>query len=259
MSSTRFPNKVMLKIGKEEVLKFVIRQVEASKLVKNIIIATTNMPNDDKIVKFCKKNKIQCFRGSEKDVLDRYYQCAKTFASDTIVRISADSPFIDPDVIDKTVETYLKNSYDYVSTNIEKRKNTWENSNCNFPQGNSVEICSFDILEKIWKNAKKPSEREHVFPYLQFHSNKYKIKNFKNKENFSYIRCTIDRPNDLKFIRKVYNYFPKGKKIIHINDIVKVIKKNPDLVKINGDIQFDEGYKKSLKEDKKFLKKTKIK
>jgi len=256
MASTRLPNKVMLKIEGEEVLKFVIRQVKASKFVNKIIIATTKASNDDKIFKFCKKNKIDCFRGSEKDVLDRYYQCAKKFSCDIIVRISADSPFIDPEIIDKTIEKYVKNSYDYVSTNIEKKGKTWRNSSCNFPQGNSVEICSFKILEKIWKKAKKPSEREHVFPYIQFNSNRYKIKNLKNNKDFSYIRCTIDRLEDLKFIREIHNRLPKRKRIIHMNDIVKIVIKNPELVKINGDIPFDEGYKKSLKEDEKILKKN---
>jgi len=249
MSSTRLPNKVMLRIDKKTMLQHVVNQVKHSKLVDEIIVATTTSPKDKTIVNFCLKNNIEYFCGSSKDVLDRYYKCAKKFSCDIIIRISSDSPFIDPVIIDKTISKFLQNSYDYIGTNLEKIKGKWENSSCNFPQGNTVEICKFHILDKAWKQAKKPSEREHVFPYVQFNPKKFKVTNLKNKKDLSYIRCTVDRKEDLKFVRIIRKKIPKTKTVIHINDILSIIKKEPNLIEINNKIPFDEGYKISLKTD----------
>jgi spore coat polysaccharide biosynthesis protein SpsF len=117
-----------------------------------------------------------------------------------------------------------------------------------------VEISSFGTLEKAWTNAKKPSEREHVFPYVQFHPKIFKISNIKNKKDLSHIRCTVDKKSDLKFVREVWKRFPKSKKIIHIEDIEKIIKREPRLLLINNDIDFNEGYEKSLQLDIKLRK-----
>ena len=255
MNSTRLPGKVMIKIDDQPILYHVVKQTLASKYIDEVIIATTISKTNKTIIEFCKKNNLRFFRGSEKDVLDRYYKCAKKFSCNIIVRISSDSPFIDPIVIDKTISKFLQNSYDYIGTNLEKKGNKWENSLCNFPQGMTVEICKFNILEKAWKRAKKPSEREHVFPYVQFNPKSFKVSNIKNKIDLSFIRCTVDRKEDLKFVREIRKRIPNSKKIIHISDIVSIIKKEPNLIKMNNKIPFDEGYQKSLLTDHDFYKK----
>ena len=118
-----------------------------------------------------------------------------------------------------------------------------------------IEICKFSALEKAWKQAKKPSEREHVFPYIQFHPKIFKISSINNKKDLSFIRCTIDRKQDLKFVREIWKRLPKSKKTIHINDILRIIDKEPNLVEINNKIVFDEGYKKSIRNDVNLSKK----
>jgi spore coat polysaccharide biosynthesis protein SpsF len=251
ISSTRLSGKVLRKIENEPMLYHVINQVRGSKLIKDIIIVTTTMPQDEVIVKYCKKNNIKCFRGSSTDLLDRYYKCAKKFGIDPIVRITSDCPLIDPKVIDKAITKFLKGSFDYVANNLEKHEGKWDNSTCNFPQGMTVEISSFKTLEQAWKKAKKPSEREHVFPYVQFNPKLFRISNFKHPGDLSFIRCTVDRFDDLQFVSELFKRFPKNKKFIEIKDIVKIIKKESELVKINNRIAFDEGYKKSLIEDRK--------
>ena len=122
---------------------------------------------------------------------------------------------------------------------------------CNFPQGMTVEVSSFKSLEKAWKKAKKPSEKEHVFPYIQFNPKLFKVSNFKMKKNLSHIRCTVDRKEDLEFVKIIYEKL-KEKEIIRIKDILKIIEKNPSLISINNKIPFDEGYQKSLLIDKKY-------
>jgi len=249
LGSKRLPSKVLLKIENAPMLYYVVRQVKASELIDDVIIATTNLPEDDKIIRFCSKLGLQYFRGSSEDVLDRYYKCAKKFKCDPVIRISADCPLIDPKVIDKTIKKFLKNLYDYVGTNLEKKNGKWINSTCNFPQGMAVEVASFKTLEKAWKKAKKPSEREHVFPYVQFNPHLFKVSNIKNGRDLSFVRCTVDRPEDLEFVRELYKRISKRKKIVCISDILKIVKNEPRLLKINNKIPFDEGYKKSLKND----------
>lgn len=249
MNSTRLPNKAMLKIGNEPMISHVIKQTMASKFIKNVIIATTKKPDDIQIVNYCIKNNIRCYRGSSNDVLDRYYKCSKKFSCDPVIRISSDCPFIDPKIIDKIILKFATNTYDYVSNNVEKCNKQWKNSTCNFPQGMVVEISKFKVLEKAWFEAKKHSEREHVFPYVQFNPEIFNISNIKNKNDLSYIRCTVDKKQDLKFVQEIWKRKPKLKKILHINDILNIIKNENDLVKINNDISFDEGFQKSLKND----------
>ena len=250
MDSSRLPKKVLKKIGKEPMLHYVIKQTLASKIIDEVIIATTKEKIDDPIVNYCKQNKVKVFRGSKIDLLDRYFQCAKKYDCDPIIRITSDCPLIDPNVIDKIIKKFEKNSFDYIANNLEKLHGKWDNSMCNYPQGMTVEISSFKSLKKAWKEAKKPSEREHVFPYIQFNPKLFKVSNLKMKKNLSDIRCTVDRINDLKFVRMIYEKLGE-ERIVTIKDIVKIIEKNPKLVRINNNIPFDEGYQKSLLIDKK--------
>jgi spore coat polysaccharide biosynthesis protein SpsF len=250
MSSSRLPRKVLRKIDGKPMLHYVIKQVKGSKLLEGIIIATTTEKEDDVIAQFCKNNKIKVFRGSKHDLLDRYYQCAKKYHCDPVVRITSDCPLVDPEIIDKVLSKFLNGSYDYISNNLDKINGKWDNSMCNFPQGMTVEVSTFAALEKAWKEAKKPSEREHVFPYIQFNPKLFKVSRIKFKKDLSYIRCTVDRMNDLVFVRQIYKRLPKAR-YITITDIVNIVKKEPNLVKINNEIPFDEGYQISLIEDRK--------
>ncbi len=254
MSSSRLAKKVLRKIKRKPMLYYVIKQALASNTIDEVIVVTTKEKIDDAIVDYCKQNKIKVFRGSKADLLDRYYKCAKKYHCDPIIRITSDCPLIDPKVIDKVYKKFKKNSFDYVANNLEKIHGEWNNSTCNYPQGMTVEVSSFKALEKAWYEAKKSSEREHVFPYIQFNPKLFRVSNLKMRKNLSHIRCTVDRLNDLKFVKIIYENI-SDTKIITIKDILKVIEKEPELVLINNTIPFDEGYKKSLLVDGKKWKK----
>ena len=239
MGSSRLAGKVLKKLdNKNTVLDYVINQISHCKLIDKIIIATTQEKHDDVIVEFAKNKGLLYFRGDSLDVLDRYYQCAKTFSVDVIVRATSDNPVNDPEIIDELIKIFLNNKFDYATNELIR----------SFPQGIFAQIMSFTTLENTWNNAKLPSEREHVSPYIEKNKDKFKIYNLKHADNLSHIRLTVDRENDLLFVQKIIEQIKK--KPILINDILKVLEKNPDLLEINKNYVLDEGYKKSLNDDK---------
>ena len=244
MGSSRLPGKTLLKIDdKNTVLDFVINQLSSSNLLDEIIIATTNLESDNVIENFVKNMNVDVFRGKSNDVLDRYFQCAKHFSIDTIVRITGDNPLVDPTIIDNLIQKFTLNSYDYLS-NAHVRT---------FPYGTEVEIFSFESLEQAWKNAILPSEREHVTPYFYNNSNLFNIHNEKQSNNISNLRWTVDREDDLFLVKSIVSKIIK--RPILLDDILNLFSKEPKLFKINETQIRDEGYKKSLEEDKDFQNK----
>jgi len=241
MNSSRLPGKILLKIDKSHtVLDYVISQLKHCKQIDNIIIATTNCKEDKIITNFCKKNKINYFVGSSEDVLDRYYQCAKKFNISIIVRITADCPLVDPNIVDKLIDEYTNHKFDVVATHKPR----------SFPQGIAdIEIFSFQSLENIWKNSKKPSEREHVTLYFYNNPKKFKFFNLKNFEDFSKIKLSIDRDLDYKFVKKIIEQI--NSKPIFISDVLEILQKNPQFLEINNNYILDEGLKRSIENDKK--------
>jgi len=243
MGSSRLPGKVLMKIEqKKTVLEFIINQLKQSKLIEKIIIATTVLDEDEQIVNLSKEMNISYFRGHPKDVLDRYYECAKHFSLSSIVRITSDNPLIDPTLVDHVIEKFMSGSFDYV-TNFLKRT---------FPYGTEAEIISFNALEKTWINAKKPSEREHVTLYVLNNENDFRIGEIRNDVDLSHLRWTIDRENDLILAKNLVEKIKE--RPILMKNILKILSSNPELIEISKDNSIDEGYKKPLLQDKEFEK-----
>lgn len=224
MGSTRLSGKVMMNIdNKNPLLYYVITQLQHCKLLDKIIVATTTLKEDDVIADYVKHMGIDCFRGSPQNVLDRYYQCAKKFLICLIVRITADNPLIDPTIVDMAIEKFNSDSYDYATNTIPRT----------FPYGTEVEVFSIKSLKKIWNEAKKPSEREHVTPYFYNNPSKFNILNIKYSQNISYLRWTVDRYNDLKLVRLITSKIKK--RPILMTDIISLLSKEPQLTEINRD------------------------
>jgi|SaaInlStandDraft_6_1057023.scaffolds.fasta_scaffold07614_2 spore coat polysaccharide biosynthesis protein SpsF len=243
MGSTRLPGKVMKKIDEENpVLYYVLKQLQFSTLLEKMVVATTILDEDDVIENYVKNMGIDVFRGNTNDVLDRYFECAKKFSIDIIIRITADNPLIDPIMVDDMIKKFTTNSYDYL-TNAHVRT---------FPYGTEVEIFTFEALERAWKNAKKPSEQEHVTPYFYNNPNHFKIFNIENSTNTSNLRWTIDRQNDLILVKLIVSKIKK--RPILMTDILELFSREPKLFEINKYHILNEGYEKSLKEDEVYLK-----
>jgi len=239
MGSSRLPGKILMNLdGKNSVLQYTLNQLKHSKSIDKIIIATTTLHEDDKIIEMSNVMNIQTFRGSTTDVLDRYYKCAKEFSLTNIVRITSDNPLIDPTLVDQAIEKFFEGSFDYV-TNCRPRT---------FPQGTETEVFSYIALEQAWKEAKKPSEREHVTPYFYNNPETFKILHIKHPDNLSKLRWTIDREPDLELVKAIISKIKK--RPILMKDIISLLENEPDLVNINKDYVMNEGYLKSLEEDK---------
>ena len=244
IGSTRLPGKVMQKIDNASILDYVINQVKFSKRIEKIIVATTNLTEDDVICEHLALQKIEFFRGSSEDVLDRYYQCAKKFAIDNIVRITADNPLIDPNIVDVVIDEYKNNKCDFATNTLHRT----------FPYGTEVEVFSFKSLEKTWKNAKKPSEREHVTPFIRDPQNGFILINTEYQEDFSHLRYTVDRIEDLKLVKEIVKNIPA--RPVLIQDVIELYKKRPEIFEINKNVKHD-GHISSLKKDEQYLKSQK--
>ena len=242
MGSTRLPGKTMKKInGDIPMLKFQLEQLESSKYIKKIVIATTTMGSDNLIVNFCEENNLDYFRGQSKDVLDRYYQCAKKFNFSVIVRITSDNPLIDPEIVDEAINKFVNLKCDYMSTEHPRT----------YPLGFAVEVFNFESIERSWEEAKLPSEREHVTPYLIKNKDLFKYSNYFYDKDLSHIRCTVDTDDDFKLIERIISKIDI--RPIHLKDVLTLLSKEPSLLEINRHIKHD-GYERSLKEDEEFLK-----
>ena len=243
MGSSRLPGKVLMKSGNGmPILYHVINQLRHCSKVKNLVIATTTNQEDDEIEKFADNNSVNVFRGSEKDVLDRYFQCAKKYSFSTIVRITSDCPLIDPQIVDKVIERFFSGNYDYATNTLIRT----------FPIGTDAEVFSFSALETAWKNAQLPSEREHVTPHLRNKGN-FKTINVENDTNISNLRLTVDRIEDFELINEILNNLSINP--IHLENILELFSRKPELIEINKHINNNEGLDRSLKEDEEFIKK----
>ncbi len=243
MGSSRLPNKVMMDIEGKPVLCHIINRLHFSKMINRIIIATTTSPSDDAIAKFASDNGVEFFRGSENDVLDRYYQTAKYIgagSSDAVIRITGDCPLIDPEVVDKVVELYKTSNADYVS-NINPPT---------FPDGLDTEVFKFEMLEKAWKDAKMMSEREHVTLYIRNHPEIFYMENLNNHKDYSNLRWTVDEKEDLEVVKVIYeNLYSKGKPFL-MEDILNLLEKNSSIQEKNKKFIRNEGLIKSLMNDR---------
>lgn len=227
MGSTRLPNKVFADICGKPFIWHVVNRLKYSKTIDEIILATTINPMDDVLEEWAKENGIAFFRGSEEDVLSRFYQAAQAGNADAIVRITADDPFKDPEIIDSVVEKLKKQKLDFA----------YNNNPPTFPEGLDTEVFTFDALEKAQKNSTDPFEREHVTQYFYRNADKFKQTNISYKQNLSYLRWTIDEEKDLKMAKEVYNALYKSDKIFLMKDILDLLKTNPDIALINTNVK----------------------
>jgi len=226
MGSTRLPGKVLMDIAGETVLARVVKRVRLSKSIDHVEIATTVSSADDKIVDEARRLDVPIFRGSQEDVLDRYWQACHKCGAKAVVRITADCPVIDADLIDETVREFLSQRADYASNGLKP----------SYPRGLDVEVFTVLALDRAWKNAKKRYEREHVTPYFYEHPNLFRLASVENEVDYSHHRWTLDTPEDLKLIRAIYLHFA-GQYNFRWTEILRLVEQQPALAVINAHVR----------------------
>lgn len=232
--STRFPNKVFALIDGKPLLWHVVNRLKYAAKIDEIIVATTVSEKDDKIEEWCKENNVHCFRGSEENVLNRYYSASEAFPSDYVVRITADDPFKEPKVIDAVITKLIEEGYDHVTNNLPP----------SFPEGLDCEAFKKSALDRSEKEAETAFEREHVTQYIYHHPEIFKIGNVSNPENLSYLRWTIDKDVDFEMVKAVYAHRnPANKGILLMDEILEILKANPEIEKINSEVERSAMYK----------------
>lgn len=245
-SSTRLPGKVLKPILGVPMLLRQIERVVRSRRIENLVVATSVDPSDNEIERLCQSNRIECIRGSLDDVLDRFYRAATKFQPDHVVRLTADCPLSDPDVIDRVIEFYESGNFDYASNTIEPT----------FPDGLDVEVFRAQCLYEAWQEARLPSEREHVTPFIRRRPTRYGIGQYRNVTDLSELRWTVDEEIDFQLITNIYeSLYPKNQDF-RVNDILAFLEANPHLKTINTQFRRNEGMERSLKSDASFLART---
>ena len=220
VGSSRLPNKVLRLLHGVPLLSYSIRRLKAINSQYQVIVATSDSHKDDPVESLAKKENVLCFRGEEEDVLDRYYQAARKYKADYIVRATGDNPLVDTEEAGRVVESIIKKNVDYVS-GIE------EVNGLKLPVGIGVEAFSFNVLEKSWKNGKEPHHREHVNEYIHENAKKYNIilQPCLKKNHCPGLRLTVDTYEDFLHVEKVVVAFNKGVTQIKVDEIIDWYKK----------------------------------
>lgn len=227
MGSTRLPGKVLKKVNGKPLLEYQIERMKRSALIDDLVIATTPNGNTE-IINLCNELNISYYIGSEQDVLSRYFKAATEFNAEIVVRMTSDCPIIDSKIIDDVIQMYLDNEYNYVS-------NTHTRT---FPRGMDVEVFSFKSLKEAFYNANIEYEREHVTPYLYLNPEKFTIGQYITTGiDNSNLRLTVDTEEDFELISILLNDLYSINPEFNLNDILKKISDEPDLVKINAHIE----------------------
>ncbi len=239
--STRYPGKILKPVLSQPILYRMVERVMQSKLKGSVVIATTDQPEDRVIEKICQLNEWNCYRGDSLDLLSRHYRAARKWNADIVLKIPSDCPLIDPRVIDRVIETYLNNSYDYVS-NLHP---------ATYPDGNDVEVISMDALEYSWVMAKRNFEREHTTPFIWENRDLFNIGNVEWESGLNYSmshRFTLDYPEDYRFIREIFEHLYPHNPTFSLSDILNLLNEKPELQQINSNYCGVNWYRKHLHE-----------
>lgn len=241
VSSSRLPGKVLKPILGKPMLVHQIERVLQSQRIDQLIVATSADKSDDDLENMCRQINIPYFRGSLNDVLDRFYQAAKIWQPQHVVRLTGDCPLIDPEIIDAMIDYYLAGGYDYASNAVQST----------FPDGLDVEIFRFFNLETVWKEASLPSQREHVTPFIHQQPERFRIGQYRNTEDLSHLRWTVDEPEDFALVTRIYEALYPINPEFRMTDVLELLQQRPDLAAINQKFERNEGLKKSLNEDRR--------
>ena len=256
MGSSRLPGKVLLDLAGQPMLSRVVERTRLAKTVDQVVVATTIEISDEPVVELCAARGYACYRGSLYDVLDRYYQAARQFGAKAVVRITADCPLIDPEVIDRTVRAFFgqtepwdrvlmaKDSFPNHQTqqfSAEKPFDFAANRlpppwGRTYPIGLDTEVCTFEALETAWVEATEKHQREHVMPFFYDNPQRFRTLLVNHSEDLGALRWTVDTPKDLELLRAIFEAFP-GRDEVPWLEVLSLVRRRPELEQINAQVE----------------------
>ena len=225
MGSTRLPGKIALELGGKSMLERVVERASAIEGVDQVVVATSTLPADDRVVALAKLAGVPCSRGSEDDVLSRYHAAAKEHAADEVIRITADCPLLDPAVSSRVVVAYREEAPDYASNVLERT----------FPRGLDTEILGFDVLDRAFYQASDKSDREHVTLYVWRQPEMFDLLSVVGEVDHNSHGWTVDTPWDYEFVQKVYSELGGG--AFHMKEVLDLLEQRPDLLELNAHVE----------------------
>ena len=235
MTSTRLPGKVLMEVMGRPLLSYQIERLRFSKRIDSIIIATTTNKEDDQIGELAQKEELNFYRGSEDDVLDRYYRAAKEYKVKHIMRLTADCPLISPEVCDSIAKTYFESGVDYIRTGE------------SFAEGLDCEVIGFRVLTQAWFEAKLKAEREHVTLYIRNHPELFKTMVKENETDDSRYRITVDEEEDFLVVKAILeSLYKENDSYFTVREIKLYLDSHLEVYRLNSDIIRNEGILKSL-------------
>lgn len=237
-SSSRLPGKVLKPILGRPMILHELDRLRRSKCIDKIVLATSKEESDDVLAEVVAASGFEVYRGNLDDVLDRYYQCAIMHQPGHVVRITGDCPVIDWRIVDEVIEKHLADGNDYTVTTER------------FPDGLDTEVVRFSALEKAWKDARMQSEREHVTPYIRNHAELFNLGRIDCDQDLTGMRWTVDEPQDFELVRQMFERLYPSNADFSMQDILQLLAEKPEMTSINQGILRNEGFLKSLREDR---------
>ena len=228
MGSKRLPGKTLLPIAGKPAIGLLVERLRYARKIDEIILATTDRPEDDAIEGFCRENRVTCFRGDADDVLRRVRDAARKYRTDVIVEVTGDCPLLDPWLIDECIDIFLKSDYDYLSNFIEQT----------YPPGIDVQIFTTGLLNEMNRLAKGAKFREHVTLYLIKNMARYRVHNVEAPKELRFPdwHLELDEESDYEMIKKIYGQLYSENPRFTTADIIDILKKHPGWLKINKDV-----------------------
>lgn len=243
MASSRLPDKILKEINGKPMLAWVVDRAGMAQRIDQVVVATTIDPSDDAVEAYCQAHGIACYRGSMHDVLDRFYQAARQYQADVVVRFTADCPLIDPQLVDHVLDEFFKAGADFAANRLPPPFTR------TYPIGLDTEVATFAALERAWKEATAKHDREHVMPYLYEVDGRFKVVRVEYEQDYGWMRWTVDTAEDLELIRQVAIRLQDTPNFTWL-DVLAVFQREPELAQINSNVQHrtmfdvDERFKK---------------
>jgi spore coat polysaccharide biosynthesis protein SpsF len=246
MGSSRLPGKVLREVCGRPLLALQVERMRRSRRADRILVATPDTPADQPLATLSRDLGLTCFQGSENDVLDRFYQACRSVGledADAVVRVTADCPLLDPDLMDEIIGAHLAGDYDYVTNTLPP----------SYPDGLDVEVLRFAALARAWREAELPSDREHLTRFIRRRPEQFRHHNLAHDPDLSALRWTVDQEEDLRFVTQVFEHFQPVGTAFSWRDVLALVEQRPDIAGLNRGIARNAGVQSALARDQQFL------